>query len=231
MKRTQQAILGTLVSKAGTFFFGNATTRMKNFMKDHGDEPITSLQLGRTPIEKSIASAMNVVSLGEFDESQKRKGYDAYFHLYYIINGKHTLEKNQNVNYKEYKPQDGEEIYDISVPKDLTINQFIQNGVDKLGEGEFWQNYHPLKRNCQWWLENTLKANGLNSAGATKFAFQDTEDLQESIAPVVQAGLEETTSLASGLDKFMSWISGGKYGLKRGGMVQFGGIRKRRIGQ
>ena len=219
MNRKQNAILGTLVSKAGTFLFGHATARMKKFIKEHGDEEITSLRLGRTPIAGAIASAMNIVSGGEFDESQKRKGYDAYFHLYFIINDKYRLEKNQNVNEIPYKPSDDEETYDLKAPH-ITINEFIEKGVEHLGETDYWENYNALKRNCQWWVKHNLMAHGLDSKGAIDFAFQDTQDLQDTIEPLVQSGMEETTSLASGLDKFVSWLSGGMFGLKQGGMVK-----------
>jgi hypothetical protein len=82
-----------------------------------------------------------------------------------------------------------------------------------------------LTNNCQKWVESNLKANNIDSKAATDFYFQDTQDLIDAINPSVQDALEETTSLASGVEKFISWLSGGYFGFKRGGMVG-----RRRIG-
>jgi len=221
--------VGGYIASAGTFIFGNATQRMKNFMRDHGEEEITSIKLGRQPIESAIASVMELISLGEFSKSQEKRGYDAFFHLYLILNDKYVLEKNQNVNYKAYTPNDKEEIYDVSLSglKGKTINEFIKNGQDFMGENKYWQGYNPLVNNCQKWVESNLQANDVDSKTAQDFYYQDTEDLIQAIDPNVQDFLEETTDVASGLEKFISWLSDGAWGFKRGGQVG----NRRRIGQ
>jgi hypothetical protein len=218
--------VGGYIASAGTFIFGNATQRMKNFMRDHGEEEITSIKLGREPIKSAIASVMELISLGEFSKSQEKRGYDAFFHLYLILNDKYVLEKNQNVNYKSYTPNDNEEIFDVSLSglKGKTINEFIKNGEQFMGENKYWQGYNPLVNNCQKWVESNLQANDVDSEAAKDFYYQDTEDLIQAIEPNVQDFLEETTDVASGLEKFISWLSDGAWGFKKGGMV------RRRIG-
>ena len=213
--------IGGTISSIGTFLFGNATQRMKNFLRDHGEEEITSITLGREPIQAAISAVMELISLGEFSKSKAKRSYDDFFHLYLIINGKFTLEKNQNVNYREYKPNDKEELFNVSLSglKGKTINEFIKNGEKLMGEGPYWQNYNPLTNNCQKWIESNLKANNIDSKAATDFYFQDTQDLIDAINPSVQDALEETTSLASGVEKFISWLSGGYFGFKRGGVI------------
>lgn len=218
--------IGGYIASAGTFIFGNATQRMKNFMRDHGEEEITSIKLGREPIKSAIASVMELISLGEFSKSQEKRGYDAFFHLYLILNDKYVLEKNQNVNYKSYTPNDNEEIFDVSLSGNTgnTINEFIKNGEQFMGENKYWQGYNPLVNNCQKWVESNLQANDVDSKAAKDFYYQDTEDLIQAIEPNVQDFLEETTDVASGLEKFISWLSDGAWGFKKGGMV------RRRIG-
>jgi hypothetical protein len=219
MKKTiPKRILGGLTERLATYLFGNATQRVKNFMKEHGEEKITSLTIARTPIQGAIATAMELASGGNFESSVKKQGYDKYFHLYLIINGKYKLEKNQNLNIVDYKPQEDEEQYPLSSPN-KTINEFIQKGIDQVGEKDFFGNYDPLKRNCQWLLMNLLKGNGLYSKAVSNFTVQDTEELQDNIEPFVKDSLKETTDFASGLDKFTSWISNGIFGLKRGGNI------------
>jgi hypothetical protein len=67
-----------------------------------------------------------------------------------------------------------------------------------------------------------VAANGLNREKANDFAYQDTQELRDAINPQVQEVLKETTSIASGIDKFLSWISGGAWGLAKGGIVPRG---------
>jgi len=217
----EQYGIGGMISSAGTFLFGNATQRMKNFMKDHGEEEVSSITLGREPIQAAISSVMELISLGEFSKSKEKRGYDAFFHLYLIINGKYVLEKNQNVNYRAYSPKETEELYEVSLSglKGKTINEFINNGVELMGENKYWQAYNPLTNNCQKWVESNLAANDIDSAGSKEFYYQDTQDLIDAIEPSVQDFLEETTDVASGLEKFLSWISGGYFGFKRGGVM------------
>lgn len=213
--------VGGFISDLATAVFGNATTRMKNFLKEHGLEQVESVEMGRQPIESAISLAMQVISKGEFLRTQEKKGYDAFFHLFLIINGKYRLEKNQTVNViTNYQQKENEERISLGSTSG-TIDDFIAKAVDKMGEGDFWQNYDPLKQNCQWWAENTVKANGLNATKAHDFAFQDTQDLVDAIEPSVQDKLKDTTDLAAGLDKLTSWLSNGKWGLKRGGKIGY----------
>jgi len=228
--------IGGTLSGLATSIFGNATQRMKNFMRDHGDEPITSITLGREPIQAAISAVMELISAGEFSKSKEKRGYDAFFHLYLIINGAYVLEKNQTVNYRPYKPNNNEELYQVSLSglKGKTINEFINNGQELMGPDKYWQNYNALLNNCQKWVESNLVANNIDSAGSKEFYYQDTQDLIDAIEPSVQDFLEETTDVASALDKFVSWLSNGYFGLKRGGVIGRGGVvmgRGRKVGR
>ena len=69
-----------------------------------------------------------------------------------------------------------------------------------MGENDYWQNYDGLVMNCQNWVSQNLKANGVDSDGAEDFYWQNTEHLQDVIKPAVKEQVKEVTSLASGLD-------------------------------
>lgn len=211
--------IGGNISDAATWLFGDATTKVKNFLKAHGDEEIESVELGRVPIQSAISTVMNLISQGEYNKQMDKKGYDAFFHLFIIINDKYRLEKNQNVNViTNYKRGDDEDRISLGTSKN-TINEFVETAEKKMGKDDFWRNYEGLRNNCQWWAENTIAANGLSRSKANDFAFQDTQELRDAINPQVQEALKETTSIASGIDKFLSWISGGAWGLAKGGMI------------
>jgi hypothetical protein len=225
--RPTKKFIGGLIKKAGDFLFGKVTTRVKNFLKEHGDEKITSLELGRTPIQGTLNTALNVVSGGEYSESMKRQGFDKFYHLFLIVNGKYRFEKNQTVNIINYTKSENEENESVNpIPKEqsdasnITINEFIKKGVDRVGEEDFWQNYSALKQNCQWWIKNLLQANNSLSDETEKFIMQDVTQLREDIKGTSDVA-NEITDLASGIDKLVSFVSSGKAGLKRGGYPHF----------
>lgn len=212
--------IGGNVSDVATWLFGDATTKVKNFLKAHGDEQIESVELGRVPIQAAISTAMNLLSKGEYNKTMEKKGYDAFFHLFIVVNDKYRLEKNQNVNViTNYSRGDDEDRISLGTSKN-TINEFFDNAIKKMGKDSFWRDYDGLRNNCQWWVENTISANGLSRSKAHDFAYQDTQELRDAINPEVQEAMKEVTSLASGIDKFLSWISGGAWGLAKGGMVR-----------
>ena len=215
--------IGGWIGDIGTAIFGNATYKVKKWLEAHGEEEIESVQIGRVPIAGAINTAMEILSLGEFSKAKKMYGYDSYFHLFLILNDKYRIEKNQNVNViYPYSKLENEDRFNVSLNglKGKTINDFIANGVERMGENDYWQNYDGLVMNCQNWVSQNLKANGVDSDGAEDFYWQNTEHLQDVIKPAVKEQVKEVTSLASGLDKFLSWISGGKWGLAKGGLVR-----------
>lgn len=218
--RPTKKFIGGLIKKAGDFLFGKVTTRVKNFLKEHGDEKITSLELGRTPISSMLNKALNVVSGGEYSESMKRQGFDKFYHLFLIVNGKYRFEKNQTVNIINYTKSENEENQSVNPIPNITINEFIKKGVDRVGEEDFFQNYSALKQNCQWWIKNLLKANNSLSDETEKFIMQDVTQLKEDIQKTSDVA-DEITDLASGIDKLVSFVSSGKAGLKRGGYPHF----------
>jgi hypothetical protein len=229
--------LGGTLAGIATALFGDATYKVKKFLEAHGNEEITSIELGRVPIEKAINIAMEVLSGGQFKESAVEQGYDNYFHLFIVFNDKYRWEKNQNVNViYPYSRVAKEERYNVPLSglKGNTIAEFVENGVQRMGKTDYWGNYDGLIMNCQNFVSQNLKANGVDSEGAEDFYYQNTDRLQNVIKPAVKEQVKEVTSVASAVDKFLSWVSGGAWGLKRGGTIGRGGQimnRGRRVGQ
>lgn len=200
---------------------GIVPTKVKNFLKKHGEE-ITSLSIGRTPIEKYINVALNAITNNKFNELMKQSGYDKFFHLFLIINGKYRLEKNQNLTIYDYKKADKEENQDININKKLTINDLINNaaGNSKESQKNLFSNYDPFKNNCQDTLLKILSSSGLLTSGADKFIKQDTSKLISGLSSTVQTGAKTTTDIASGLDKAIQFISGGRFSFSTGGIIR-----------
>ena len=139
------------------------------------DEPITSLQIGRKPINGMLDKLINVLSLGGWGKAKKELGYSDMFHLYMIINGKYVLERNHVVEMYKYVPASNEEKINVVVNKPLTVKELLENTKERIGPE--LQRYDASSNNCQVFQSQILNANGLNSSEAKKFVNQDVESV------------------------------------------------------
>jgi len=155
-------------------------TRVKSMLKKFGTEKIKSIYLIRTPVPKYITELLNVASLGEFNKNLKKANYDKLFHLAIVFRtgkGEVLLEKNESVNMSESIPKgEGTETQDINLSQDITINEVLERTKKHMGDDRFLK-YDAYDNNCQNFVLNILKANGLGDEKDYEFVKQDTEEL------------------------------------------------------
>jgi hypothetical protein len=199
------------------WLLGYESTRFKQFLKAHGQEKITSLKTGRSPIQKAVRLGFDLISGGAFEQAHKKLGVDNFFHLYLIINDKYIIEKNETVNYKPYTKQPQEETLSVPV-KDITIDQLVQNGA-KGNEKSFWVEYNPLGNNCQQWVSKILSKNNLMTPEVSSFVNQDMEALLKELPGYVPETTKSITDVASFANRIIQKLTGGKLGFAIGGAI------------
>ena len=199
------------------WLLGYESTRFKQFLKSHGQETITSLKTGRSPIQKAVRLGFDLISGGAFEQAHKKLGVDNFFHLYLIINDKYIIEKNETVNYKPYTKQPQEETLSVPV-KDITIDQLVQNGA-KGNEKSFWVEYNPLGNNCQQWVSKILSKNNLMTPEISSFVNQDMEALLKELPGYVPETTKSITDVASFANRIIQKLTGGKLGFAIGGAI------------
>ena len=199
------------------WLLGYESTRFKQFLKAHGQEKITSLKTGRSPIQKAVRLGFDLISGGAFEQAHKKLGVDNFFHLYLIINDKYIVEKNETVNYKPYTKQPQEETLSVPV-KDITIDQLVQNGA-KGNEKSFWVEYNPLGNNCQQWVSKILSKNNLMTPEISSFVNQDMEALLKELPGYVPETTKSITDVASFANRIIQKLTGGKLGFAIGGAI------------
>lgn len=200
----------------------------RKFLKEHGDEPITHLELTRTPIDSIATGLMQVLTLGNWNDIKKKANVDRLFHTALIINKKYTLEKTAIPNLKVGQPITNEETESLVIPvspkvgpKTITIAEFVERGMNQMGDKYY--SYDGFTNNCQDFLRAHLRASTLLSEGIDKFLKQDIKSL-----------VEETPSLSKYIGRKITDLAGYGEGAyeeltkKRGGMIQYlhGGITK-----
>ena len=150
-------------------------TAIKNQL---GNELITSLQIGRTPVPSAISSAMNAVSLGGFNKVFKSLPFDTLFHLFLIITtdkGKFLLEKNERINVSKTIPSKDLEVKDVVIPNNLSVSELIDTTQKYMGNN--FLPYDPATQNCQDFISSLLKANNIATPELLSFVKQDTSEI------------------------------------------------------
>lgn len=215
------------------WLLGYETTRFKQFLKQHGEETITSIKVGRVPIAPAVRLGFDIITAGKFEEAHKKLGVDNFFHLYLILNDKYLLEKNETVNYKPWSQGAKQEVIQIAQGVNKTIDELIKtasNGDEK----SFWLDYNPLTNNCQMWVTRVLRKNGLLSSSANKWINQDMEALLRELPHDTAEKSQSITDLASVVNRILQLTTGGRAGfaigdmdLGDGGKMLIGPKRKR----
>lgn len=187
------------------------------FLKAHGEDKITSLMVGRTPISKALDLAIDVMSGGKFGQIKKKLGYDKFFHLFVVVNGKHRIEKNELFNIIPYSKADGEEDMPVSLEgKDLTISGFMSN-ASKGDETDFYRQYNAFGANCQAMVMKLLSRNHLVTADIVHFVKQNVEEFAREHDLVDKS--KAITDLGSVLNRLLQLATGGKKHFSVGGVV------------
>ena len=113
----------------------------RQFLKAHGDEPITKLEITRTPIDNVARGLLNVLTLGKWDDIKKKAEVDKLFHVALRINDKYYMEKTAQPNLKVGNPIMNDETESLVIPVrpmvgkgEITIAEFVERGMKQMGD-------------------------------------------------------------------------------------------------
>lgn len=182
-----------------------APPAMRKLLEKYGDWQISNIMVGRTPLPSVIQKIASLLTLGAVDEKIKELGYDNMYHLFMIItidNGqskKLKFEKNQVVNLTESLGLAPEESRNVSVSKNLTLSEFIENG--KRLQGSAYWTYDVRTNNCQKFVIANLMANHLLHVDVRDFVDQNAKEL---IGPFLGEITNVVTDAAASFDKFQN---------------------------
>jgi hypothetical protein len=153
--------------------------RFRKFIKAHGREPITSLQMVRAPVDKLGTLAVQAITAGKWDDLKKKAGIDSVFHTGMVVNGKYVLEKLEKLEGRvdpNYINQKDAEVYPLDLQgMNLTIAELLENARKKMGTNFY--KYDFLLNNCQNYVMTLAEASGLLTPEARKWIKQDIESL------------------------------------------------------
>jgi len=186
VKKGTESIAKTITEPVKDFFdyrkgFNKTTKRT---MEKYGSQHIVAMTLQKCPIAQVNRQVMNVLSFGAFEKTLKKYGFDELFHLSLLVslqNGKKVVvEKNEEINIDtklpEFKSKCEQKEIKFRPVAGFTLNKLIQTTKAKIPEKQFFD-YDSLRYNCQLFLLDVLKSNGLLKPEYKRFIYQDVRNL------------------------------------------------------
>ena len=180
------------------------TNKTITALKQFGDIPIKKMAIYRTPLHNMLSKAINVISLGKWNELQKKYGFDKFFHLALIVH----LENNKTImiqkldvidvspSFKTASDTEIDYIDNYDPARKLTINEMFTNARENVDNGR-WFGYNGLTNNCQYFIRYILENNGLYDEQAEDFLFQNISDLVQELPGYVGKLMKGVTDAAA----------------------------------
>lgn len=175
---------------------------VKKILSQYGPQIIKALTLKRTPVDKVLTGALNIFSLGKFNE-RFEKSFDELFHLFLEIElqsgTRLLLEKNARIN-MELNPvtRPNTEMKAIAnIPQGLSVYQLLENAKRRMGS-QFYS-YDAVNNNCQDFLLNILQSSGIGDQSDYSFIKQDTAKLFKGL-PILKKVAHTATELGERAD-------------------------------
>ena len=145
----------------------NMRDPVRRMLEQHGEEPITSLSVIRTPVQSAISTVLNVATLGAFKAALAKYNYDQLFHLAIEVNGRYVIEKNATVQFTSGTRSGGER-KQAPVPAGVKVKDLFKRG----SSAGFWL-YDPRTNNCQDFIITILAGIGALTFELRVFIKQD----------------------------------------------------------
>ena len=178
----------------------NFSLKVRNILKQVGNDKIKSISIFRSPINYIIKSILEIASLQKIP-------YDKLFHLGLIFNNNILIEKNSLIN-MEINPKlpNNTEFLNVNfnLNESITINEFINNGLKFMGNNKFF-NYQSGSNNCQDFCLSLLIANKINDNSLNSFIKQDVAYIFSN-----NPSLRKLSNNITDFDNRVRYITGGK---------------------
>jgi hypothetical protein len=190
---------------------------VKKILERLGDKKIIAMNIIRTPINKNINRALNVISLGQWSRLKNEFNYDNLFHLAIILKlddmTNLLVEKNERINVDTtFKYLPTTQIKHINITgKSIILNDLLNNG-NKLVGNTNWFIYSAFKNNCQAFIKAIMQGNGLYTADIDNFVYQDMSEIRKQLP----RNVVPTANFITDLGSLVSRLRGRGRGRRRG---------------
>lgn len=177
------------------------TKRVNDFVVKNKNRYIVEAKIAKKPISSFLDKAINLISLGKWNEQKSSFRYTDIFHTFLICKlddgSLITIQKNASVEVENFH-FNKKEIHSelpISLPK-VTLKQFLLVTKDKIGEPLFYD-YDPSTNCCQHFIFHLISSHRPVSKSEQQFIFQDVSKIFNNMPTYVHIFCEGTTDFTS----------------------------------
>ena len=147
------------------------TNRVKAMFNKYGNQHIKQIRISREPLSQKIQYALQLVN------SKSKEAYDDLFHLSLIVTMDERdllIEKNETIEIEDnFKMKEIRVMRDVPMKgKQITLNQLMENTLKGMGPEKYFK-YNAWTNNCQNFVGDILKYNGLLTKDLETFIYQD----------------------------------------------------------
>jgi hypothetical protein len=167
-------------------FGGNNTETTDKNLAEFGGEIIYDMKILRSPLPKHMDEALDLITGNEFSKLKQKYHFDQIFHLAIMVTtpkGPLLIEKNAHgINVAKYTQYPAEELSIASRrfgKPDFTVGSLILNTQKAMGD-KFYT-YSAFGNNCQNFIFNVLRSNGLMTLENANFVSQDMTELLKEL--------------------------------------------------
>ena len=182
---TKKSYSGNGVIEASNYLVGNYgyTNSMIKVVEKYKNKRIVSGIIMKTPVQEVFKTILSNVS-SNFKKEFEKTPYDKLYHLFVVFTledgTKILIEKNEVINIvPNAKPNsfaNASVLNIFNVPSNLTIGQMLYTTEQAVGNKVFFH-YNASNNNCQNFILNLLKYNGMNTSQSENFIKQNTQAL------------------------------------------------------
>jgi hypothetical protein len=196
-----KSLLRSRISDVFKGIRNNLPPSARRLLEVEGDHYITSLIIRREPVQSALHTALDYITLGQWNTERLNANYDKIFHLGLILildNGKQILIEKNEVIYIYYLKPSNDSVEFLPLPPlqtPTTLNQFIANAVSVKGN-DFYK-YDPFANNCQDFVAILLQANNIYPPSAESFVKQPVDSLLSKLPSWTQPVLKGITDLGA----------------------------------
>ena len=184
----------------------------RSMLKQYGAFSITHITLGRAPIHDMIDKAMQVLSLGRWDDLKKQYNYDRMYHLFMLVqlsNGSLLrVEKNAVVSISNnYRIESDAEFFPVQMHEGgIVLSTFFNKTIEAVGLRQFFV-YSAFSENCQRFLLDLLNSNKLLTEESQHFIYQDISELSKKLPSITKSISQSLTDTAHRADILLNGMA------------------------
>lgn len=207
---------------ADVFGYNSFDERVKEFLRQRGSEPLTSLFVRRAPVAESINMLIDAITLGTWNPTRKAYGYDDIFHVSLIVNNIYVIQRIGRVSIT-MKDEDRPRAEYMNIPLGnlegvITVGDLLVKTLERIGKDKFFK-YDSFYNNCQHFLLFILGTFGLESQQVKDFVLQPTEELLAQQPGWTQTIANTFTNIGT-----VTGVGSGKPNSKGGGPMRGRGV-------